>query len=172
MALMRWLTSMSAFTRVILGLVLGVFTGLFFGELAGNLEIFGEAYIRLLQMTVLPYILVSLIGGLGRLDAGIAQRIGLAGGALILIIWGITEVSNLFLMLTYPDWTTASLFRPFDPLTLYVPSNPFYSMANAVVPAVVVFSILLGLALISVKAPAALALPRSIVFFQNTKKAL
>jgi CRISPR/Cas system CMR subunit Cmr6 (Cas7 group RAMP superfamily) len=58
---------MSAFTRVILGLVLGVFTGLFFGELAGNPEIFGEAYIRLLQMTVLPYIMVSLIGGLDRL---------------------------------------------------------------------------------------------------------
>ena len=155
---------MSAFTRVILGLGLGIFTGLFFGEIAGNLEIFGEAYIRLLQMTVLPYILVSLIGGLGRLDAGIAQRIGIAGGALILIIWGITEVSNLFLMLTYPDWTTASLFstslleqaKPFDPLTLYVPSNPFYSMANAVVPAVVVFSILLGLALISVKEKTAL----------------
>ena len=161
---MRWLTSMSSFTRVILGLVLGIFAGLFFGELAGSLEIFGEAYIRLLQMTVLPYILVSLIGGLGRLDAGIAKRIGITGGLLILLIWGLTEVSNLFLTLTYPDWTTASLFstslleqaKPFDPLTLYVPSNPFYSMANSVVPAVVVFSILLGLALISVKEKTAL----------------
>jgi Na+/H+-dicarboxylate symporter len=83
---MRWLTSMSAFTRVILGLLLGVFTGLFFGELAGSLEIFGEACIRLLQMTVLPYILVSLIGGLGRLNANIAQRIGITGGILILLI--------------------------------------------------------------------------------------
>ena len=161
---MRWLTSMSSFTRVILGLGLGIFTGLFFGELAGSLEIFGEAYIRLLQMTVLPYILVSLIGGLGRLDAGMAKRIGITGGLLILLIWGVTEVSNLFLMLTYPDWTTASLFstslleqaKPFDPLTLYVPSNPFYSMANSVVPAVVVFSILLGLALIAVKEKTAL----------------
>ena len=85
---MRWLTSMSAFTRVILGLLLGVFTGLFFGELAGSLDIFGEAYIRLLQMTVLPYILVSLIGGLGRLNANIAQRIGITGGILILFYMG------------------------------------------------------------------------------------
>lgn len=155
---MGWLLSLSAFNRVMLGLGLGIFTGLFFGELAGNLEIFGEAYIRLLQMTVLPYIIVSLIGGLGRLNADIAKRIGIAGGLLILLIWGITEVSNLFLALTYPDWTTASLFstslletaKPFDPLTLYLPSNPFYSMANAVVPAVVVFSIMLGVALITV----------------------
>ncbi len=156
---MGWILSLSAFNRVILGLALGVFTGLFFGEPAGNLEIFGEAYIRLLQMTVLPYIIVSLIGGLGRLDVDIAKRIGISGGLLILLIWGITEMSNLFLALTYPDWTTASLFstslleiaKPFDPLTLYLPSNPFYSMANAVVPAVVVFSILLGVALISVR---------------------
>ena len=156
---MKWLLNLSAFNRVILGLGLGIFAGLFFGELAGNLEIFGEAYIRLLQMTVIPYIIVSLIGGLGRLDADIAKRIGIAGGLLILLIWGITEVSNLFLALTYPDWTTASLFstsllegaKPFDPLTLYIPSNPFYSMANAVVPAVVTFSIMLGVALISVR---------------------
>jgi Na+/H+-dicarboxylate symporter len=156
---MGWLLNLSAFNRVILGLGLGIFAGLFFGELAGNLEIFGQAYIRLLQMTVIPYIIVSLIGGLGRLNADIAKRIGIAGGLLILLIWGITEISNLFLALTYPNWTTASLFstslleeaKPFDPLTLYIPSNPFYSMANAVVPAVVVFSIMLGVALISVR---------------------
>ncbi len=155
---------MSAFTKVILGLALGVFAGVFFGESVGGLDILGEAYIRLLQMTVLPYIMVSLIGGLGRLDASIAKRIGIAGGALVLLIWGITEVSNLFLSLTYPDWTIAKLFstslleqaKPFDPLTLYVPSNPFYSMANAVVPAVVVFSILLGVALIPIKEKASL----------------
>ena len=156
---MNWLLSLSAFNRVMLGLALGIFTGLFFGELAGGLDLFGEAYIRLLQMTVIPYIIVSLIGGLGRLNADIAKRIGIAGGLLILLIWGITEISNLFLALTYPNWTTASLFstslletaKPFDPLTLYIPSNPFYSMANAVVPAVVVFSIMLGVALISIR---------------------
>jgi len=156
---MGWLLSLSAFNRVMLGLGLGILTGLFFGELAGGLDLFGEAYIRLLQMTVIPYIIVSLIGGLGRLNADIAKRIGIAGGLLILLIWGITEISNLFLALTYPNWTTASLFstslletaKPFDPLTLYIPSNPFYSMANAVVPAVVVFSIMLGVALISVR---------------------
>jgi Na+/H+-dicarboxylate symporter len=154
----RWLFSISAFNRVIFGLALGIFTGLFFGESAGRLDIWGEAYIRLLQMTVLPYILVSLISGLGRLDAAIARRIGLMGGTLILLIWGITQVSNLLLSQAYPNWTTASFFstslvesgKPFDPLQLYVPSNPFYSMANAIVPAVVVFSILLGLALIAV----------------------
>ncbi len=155
---LRWLKSLSPFARVNVGLGLGIFVGLFFGEGAGVLEIWGQAYIGLLQMTVLPYIVVSLIGGLGRLNAAIARRIGLMGGGLILLVWGLAQASNVFLSLAYPDWTTASFFstslvepaKPFDVLQLYIPSNPFYSLANAIVPAVVVFSILLGLALIAV----------------------
>src|SRR5882762_9746368 len=36
----------------------------------------------------------------------------------------------------------------FDFLSLYIPTNPFYSLANNVVPAVVLFSIVVGIALI------------------------
>jgi Na+/H+-dicarboxylate symporter len=46
---------------VILGLTFGVLTGLFVGERAGVLSFGGDAYIRLLQMTVLPYVVVSLL---------------------------------------------------------------------------------------------------------------
>ncbi|MCH8840512.1 MAG: cation:dicarboxylase symporter family transporter [Planctomycetes bacterium] len=56
-----------------LGLALGVLLGVFIGEPAGALSIGGDIYIRLLQMTVLPYILVSLIVGLGGLDAAMAR---------------------------------------------------------------------------------------------------
>jgi Na+/H+-dicarboxylate symporter/ABC-type amino acid transport substrate-binding protein len=38
-----------------------------------------------------------------------------------------------------------------DLLSLYIPSNPFYSMANTLVPAIVVFSIFLGVAMIGVE---------------------
>jgi ABC-type amino acid transport substrate-binding protein len=38
--------------------------------------------------------------------------------------------------------------RPVDFLSLYIPSNPFHSLADNIVPAVVSFSILLGIALI------------------------
>lgn len=149
---------LSPFQRVILGLVLGLFCGLVFGERAGFLEIAGNAYIRLLQMTVLPYILVSLVGGLGRLDAAMARRIGFRGGSLILVLWAATLLTLVCLPLAYPDWTAASFFSasqereaaPFDPLTLYIPANPFFSLANTIVPAVVLFSIGLGLALIAV----------------------
>jgi Na+/H+-dicarboxylate symporter len=84
---------------VIVSLVLGVIAGIFFGEPMGELEILGDAYIKLLQMTVIPYIMVSLIGGLGRLDMNMAKRIGLRGGGLILFLWLLTLLTLLFLPL-------------------------------------------------------------------------
>lgn len=58
---MRGLKGMSPFMRVIFGLVLGILTGVFIGEPAGALSLGGDIYIRLLQMTVLPYVVVSLL---------------------------------------------------------------------------------------------------------------
>ena len=153
------LPSISPFMRVVLGLVLGSFAGLFFGEPLGRLEIFGDAYIRLLQMTVIPYVLVSLVGGLGGLDVEMARRIGTRGGGLILFVWATVLLSLVCVPLAYPNWTTASFFstsllagsNDFDPLTLYLPANPFYSLANTIMPAVVLFSIALGLALIPIE---------------------
>ena len=58
---------MSLSTQILLGLGLGALTGIFVGELAAPLEIVGTGFVRLLQMTVLPYMTFSLVAGLGRL---------------------------------------------------------------------------------------------------------
>ncbi len=100
----------SPLARVLVGLTLGVGTGLFFGEPAGALSIVGDAYIRLLQVTVLPYVLVSLTVGLGGLNAEMARRIGLRGGAMILVLWALTLVTLVCLPLAYPDWTSSAFF--------------------------------------------------------------
>jgi Na+/H+-dicarboxylate symporter len=56
---------MTSSTRnILIGLALGVATGLFLGEKAGVFQLVAEAYLRLLQMTVLPYVMVSLIQGM------------------------------------------------------------------------------------------------------------
>jgi len=50
---------MTSTTRnILIGLALGVAAGLFLGEKAGVLQLVAEGYLRLLQMTVLPYIMV------------------------------------------------------------------------------------------------------------------
>ena len=54
-------------TQIMIGLGLCLVTGLFFGELAAPLKYLGDAFIGLLQMTVLPYIVLALMGGIGKL---------------------------------------------------------------------------------------------------------
>ena len=41
--------------------------------------------------------------------------------------------------------------EPFNFIDLYIPSNPFYSLANNIVPAVVLFSVVVGVSLIGVE---------------------
>jgi ABC-type amino acid transport substrate-binding protein len=73
---------------------------------------------------------------------------------LLLGLWGLA-LAAVFL---FPPIETASFFsttlldgrEPFDFVSLYVPANPFASLANNVVPAVVLFSIVLGVALVVV----------------------
>ena len=141
-------------TLVLIGFGLGIACGLFFGEIAVVFEPVGRAYIRLLQMAVIPYIMVSLVAGLGRLTPIQASRIAVWGGAVLLIILASGMVIVLAAPLAYPDWEAASFFsssllstaESVDFVSLYISANPFKSLANTVVPAVVLFSIMLGVA--------------------------
>ncbi len=138
--------------------MLGILAGVFFGELVGFLSVVGDAFILLLQMSVLPYVAVSLIVGLGRLSREEAVSLARHAGISLLVLWAITLSVMLMVPLAFPDWESASFFstalveeRPsFDFIALFIPANPFRSLAESVVPAVVVFSIALGLALIAI----------------------
>ena len=57
-------------------------------------------------------------------------------------LWAIALVFAFLIPLAFPDVETASFFSttllerrpPFNFVDLYIPSNPFYSLANNVVP--------------------------------------
>lgn len=157
--------------RVLLGLGLGIATGIFFGEMVGWLQVVGDVFIRLLQVTVIPYISVSLVTGLGAMERHEVKRLALKGGAVVLVIWAITLTTIVLMPLSFPAWPSASFFssslveEPQTPdfLRLFIPSNPFFSYANALVPAVVVFSILIGVGLIGMPDKAAVLKPLSLI---------
>jgi Na+/H+-dicarboxylate symporter/ABC-type amino acid transport substrate-binding protein len=142
--------------QVFIALALGLLAGIVFGELMKIVEPIGDIFIALLQMAVWPYIMVSLIGGLGRLSPKQAKHLGVRGLAFLLLFWGIALVAVLAFVATFPSWTSATFYtvslsetaEPFDFLGLYIPSNPFASLANSVLPAVVLFCVALGCALI------------------------
>jgi Na+/H+-dicarboxylate symporter/ABC-type amino acid transport substrate-binding protein len=150
-------TGLSA--RIFIGLAAGICTGIFFGELVADLKVVGDIFVRLLQMTVLPYIIVSLVAGFGRMQMQQARRLALRGTLVLFIIWALALAMIFIASLAFPDLEVASFFgssvpaeqdKP-DMFELYVPANIFYSLSNNLVPAVVFFSILVGVALISVE---------------------
>ena len=146
-------------SQALLALVLGVATGIFFGEIVAPLRVVGRGFIMLLQMTVIPYVTVALIQGLGSLSYQKAKSLAITGGILLLIFWGIGLGLLALVPLAFPSWPSASFFsaslieepKPLDFLSLYIPANPFHALANATIPAIVLFSIATGLALIGVR---------------------
>lgn len=150
---------MSLSKKIVISLLFGVFIGLFFGEYCGFMSIFGDAFIGLLQMTVLPYIMVSIISNLGRMSMEDGKKMVLNGLKVLVLLLGIGVLTLIILPISLPEWSASSFFSPSsivieEPLNfidLYIPSNPFASMANNVVPAVVLFSIFLGIGLSKTK---------------------
>jgi Na+/H+-dicarboxylate symporter len=61
--------------QVLIALLGGIATGIFFGEETTRIKFFGDIYIGLLQMMVLPYIIISLIGGIGKLTLAQAKQL-------------------------------------------------------------------------------------------------
>lgn len=144
---------MSFTKQILLGLFLGIAAGIFFGELAAPLSTLGNAFIGLLQMTVLPYIMVSLVANLGRVSWSDSRGLLLAAVSMLGLLLFFGMLMLLVIPVAFPEWHTGSFFRSslveparaVDLVALYIPANPFNSMANNVVPAVVLFSILLGI---------------------------
>jgi len=149
----------SATRNILIGLGLGLVVGVSLGERAAILQFAADGYLRLLQMTVLPYIMVSLVTGIGSLDPKRARDLFLKVGALTLILWGLSLAVVFVMPLGFPAIQTASFFSttlveepvPLDFIALYIPANPFQSLANSIVPAVVLFSTFLGAALIGIE---------------------
>jgi len=150
---------MSSSTKILIGLLAGVFVGLFFGEHASVLKVVADGFVKLLQMTVLPYITLSIITSLGGLSYDQVKTLGIRAGTVLIGLWCLALVFTFLIPLAFPAIETASFFSatlverrpPFNFVDLFIPSNPFYALSNNVVPAVVLFSVFVGVALIGVE---------------------
>lgn len=144
--------------QILIGLGAGLAVGLVVGERAAVLRPVADVYIRLMQMTVLPYLVLTLVGGLGRLDAATARRLGARALLWMAVVAGIGLAITGLMPLAFPRLESASFYsdalieprQPFALGEIYVPANPFQALANAVVPGIVLFSLALGIALIGV----------------------
>ncbi|MGR8946518.1 MAG: cation:dicarboxylate symporter family transporter [Gammaproteobacteria bacterium] len=144
-------TTLSA--RILYGLGLGIFTGLFIGENADVLQPLSDIYIRLMQMTVLPYLITALIIALGQLQVGQAKRLAVRIGILLLVVWLAVILVIFVTPLAFPEFESAAFYSDaliaephrYSFAELYFTSNIFESLANNIVPPVVLFSCLVGI---------------------------
>ena len=146
-------------SKILIGLISGIFLGLFFGEYLSSLSLIGDAFIGLLQMTVLPYIMLSLMVNIGRLSVDKGMKMIKNGAIVLAVLLASGIIVVLLLPLVFPEWVSASFYaasyidspKQIDFLSLFIPSNPFAALSENTVPSVVIFSILVGMGLINVK---------------------
>ena len=98
------------FRRVLTALALGVAVGLFLGEYVWPLKIVSDVYVKLLQVTVLPYVLGSVIAGLGAHTPEDGKRLAIRGGVMLLLFWGAAFVIVMATSLAYPEGRSSSVF--------------------------------------------------------------
>ncbi|MGB1003419.1 MAG: cation:dicarboxylate symporter family transporter [Salibacteraceae bacterium] len=152
---MKLFKNLSLSAKVLLGVILGVGTGLFFGDEVSWMSVIGDVFIGLLQMTVLPYIMISLIVNIGRLSLENGKKLVKFGLIFLSMLLGVGLLGLFVFPFSFPEWGSGSFYsndfvlppQEFDFVKLYIPTNLFESLSLNIVPAVVLFAIFLGVGL-------------------------
>lgn len=138
--------------------VLGILCGLTFGDFCKVLAPYGQAYIMILKITAVPYLIGAIIHGVGQLSPSQAKMILKKG---ILFIGIALTINICMIYLTYyvfPLPKTAPLVGyvagnvpSINFAELLIPENIFYDLSNNIIPSIVIFSLLTGISLMYLK---------------------
>src|SRR5215471_3169972 len=94
---------MNLATWVLVGGVAGILAGITFGEGCAILSPIGFVYVGLLQAAVYPYLICSLLHGLGSLEPGNAWRLFKSGWVFYLAAWIVTFATLAALARAIPE---------------------------------------------------------------------
>jgi len=137
----------------------GILCGIVFGERCSALNPLGEIFIRAYSLTLLPYLIFEITGVFGGMKRTSLIALLKNGGLAILGTMGLGAAALTLLPLMLPHLLSSPLFDPkileTAPATsfveIFLPSNIFTAMAQGNVPAVIFFSILIGIVLQNMK---------------------
>lgn len=164
---MSWYFGSNLLLRILIGLLLGVGVGLFLAKVPGYTEgfvtyfkFFGDLFIRLLKMIVVPVIFFSLVAGAASISPAQLGRVGLK----TIIYYLLTSVIAIAIALVL-----ANLFAPgvglgivgdegaqialrtappmSEVLLAIVPTNPIESLSKGDVLPIIFFALCFGIAL-------------------------
>jgi len=138
---------------VAVGSLAGIVTGIIFGQRVSALIPIGSAYAMMLQIAIYPYLICSLLLGLGRLSPKMSRRFLGATWPAHLLVWVITFGTIWLLSHAIPLPPSPASIVPRPPseqvslLTVLIPANIGEALSRNYVPAIVVFAVVYGLAI-------------------------
>ena len=97
-------------TRILIGVLAGIAVGIFLGPWSSPLQAVGDIYVGLLQMTVLPYVVVSLVSRIGGFTYERARQVARHGTVVLLGLWGVALALVVLLPFSLPDWEAGTFF--------------------------------------------------------------
>ncbi|WP_157958776.1 dicarboxylate/amino acid:cation symporter [Salinicola sp. RZ23] len=147
--------------RIFIGFVLGIACGLLFADFSLAIKPLGDAFISGIKMLIVPIIFFSVAGGIANM--GDVQQLKRVGGKTLVVYTVMTVVAGAI------GLAVASLIQPGHGLELtasapagaapagldigqfllkMIPSNPVEAMASGNVIQLIVFTILVGVAMV------------------------
>jgi len=152
------LFKMSLTFQMAIATVLGILVGLFLGDICEFFSPWASAYIMILKITAVPYLIVAIMHGVGQLGISQGKNILKKGIFFICLAWAINLAVIYLINGTFPQGKSTSLggYVSTEPSNLnfaelLIPDNIFYDLSTNIVPAVVIFSLLIGIALMHIK---------------------
>lgn len=163
-----WYFKSNLLLRILIGLILGAICGLLFSgneSLIAFFKPFGDVFIRLLKMIVIPVIAMTLISGTSSISPKSLGRIGVK----IIIFYIVTSFFAICMGLFFGNLLSpgeglklagdmAAAGKELTPppslinlLVGIIPKNPFSAFSNGVVLSVICFSLFFGIALAFLK---------------------
>lgn len=154
-----WYFKSNLLMRILIGLILGAVVGLVVGPKIAWVKPFGDLFVRLLSMIVVPVVFMSLVGGAASISPA---RIGKVGVKIVLYYLATTLVAVVIGLIF------ANIFRPGMGLDLaagqaagrelkqpdlittllnIVPRNPISSLASGDVLPIIFFALIFGIGL-------------------------
>ncbi|SET32946.1 cation:dicarboxylate symporter family transporter [Thalassotalea agarivorans] len=145
--------------RIVITMIIGILVGIYTDWYPAAINDLADGFIMALQMTALPYIFLSLVAGIGTLSSTNAKAVFKISIISLIILLCVSLVYVFAAPIAFPQWQTADFYsahtvktvEEFRLVDLFISANPFNAMANTAIPAVVLFSVLLGIGLITAR---------------------
>ena len=96
--------------KVFMSLIAGAICGLFFGEKAQILAPIGTIFIKLMQVSVLPSVVIFIITGIGSINKDDAKEFLKKAALIMLFIWILGIIGFHFMQFAFPNVLSASFF--------------------------------------------------------------